>query len=326
MLDYDRQDTYESISISVNPFATWITHLVYNIVIQSAIETEIKNLNMAADQSTWDCHQLSTNLCQILLIANQMKLVFPIFGNVFMFNDFTYATSSSIIVCDETVIKLCIRSGILILYIVIAISCDTTSTTAIRFVALIDIIDNKARGGIIFDGTINIPMQTEILMAILTVDELFQSLLKLNQFVLLPFDYSTTNTNITTHSSLFTIIFFNNKISNAICIRIAFEISTNSCKISCDSSLGIVTKFIRLNDMIDNPITTGIIFDSVVDIGIKIEFFLMVFIAYCIGGAIQSIVRILCLIGAIIYITALIFGILDSISPAKAQNKVKKQS
>ena len=176
-------------------------------------------------------------------------------------------------------------------------------------------------------STINIAMETEILITILIVNKLFQALTKITLFVLLSFDDSTANTNITTHSSLFAIMFCD-KASSAMCIRIALEISINSCKTPCNSTLVIATKFTRLNDMNDSPITTGIIFDNVVDIGIEIEFFLIVLITYCIGGTIRSRISILWLIDAIVhvYLTTLIFSTVDSISCGKAQNKIQKQS
>ena len=327
VLDYDRKDTSESLSIFVNGVATWITHLVYNTVTQSGVESEIKNLNMVVDHSTRDCQQLSTSSCHILLIINQTTLLFYTFCNVFIFNNFTYSRSSSTIFCDETVIKLRIRIAILILILVndCAASRDTTSRIVIRLIIVIDIIDNKAR--IIFDGTFNILILTEILMAILTVDDLLQVLLKINPVILVTFvfDDSTANIDITKHSTLFTIMFCD-KVFNAMCIRIALEISINSCKEPCDSPLRIVTKFIRLNDMIDSPISTGIILHNVVDIGIEMELILIVFIAYWLDGTIQSTIPILWLIDAIVYLTALIFGTANSISPGKAQNKIKKQS
>ena len=267
----------------------------------------------------------------ILLITytSVIPLLFVfVFGNCAGSGPTTTRTASlATVFCDETVIKLRIRIAILILILVndCAASRDTTSRIVIRLIIVIDIIDNKAR--IIFDGTFNILILTEILMAILSVDDLLQVLLKINPVILVTFvfDDSTANIDITKHSTLFTIMFCD-KVFNAMCIRIALEISINSCKEPCDSPLRIVTKCIRLNDMIDSPISTGIILHNVVDIGIEMELILIVFIAYWLDGTIQSTIPILWLIDAIVYLTALIFGTANSISPGKAQNKIKKQS
>ena len=256
-----------------------------------------------------------------------------VFGNCFGIwrgSTTTHTASLATIFCDETVIKLYIRIVILILVNDCASLCDRTSRIVIRLIVLIDVFKNILGGGIVLDNTLSIfdstVMAIEFLMAIWIVNELCQALLKINPFILLTFvfDDSTANINITKHLRLFTIVFCD-KVLNAMYIRIAHEISTNSCKTPCDSTLEIATKFVRLNDTIDRPITTGIIFDNVVGIGIEIEFLEIVFIAYCIDGTIQSTAPISWLI-AVVYPTALIFGIVDSILHGKAQNKVKKQS
>ena len=158
-----------------------------------------------------------------------------------------------------------------------------------------------------------------------------QALLLIEQLTLLTFivvmslvfifDDSAASNKVITNSTFFAITF-----CDEICISIAIVISINDYIAPCDPVLPIAIKCMILFDIICNLRGIDVVVNIVTNIAMKIDFFGIILIAYCIVGTMRATMAILYFIGASIDVIALIFAVIHSILPTKDENKATKQS
>ena len=132
------------------------------------------------------------------------------------------------------------------------------------------------------------------------------------------FDDSLTSNKVIAHLPFFTIM-----LCDKICIRIAILILINGCAAACDPASAIAIKCIILFEIIGNLRGIDSVVYSVTNTTMKIEFFGIVLIVYCIVHATMAILYV---IGAPIDLIALIFAVIHSILPTRDETNATKQS